>query len=68
MYLLRELCSFDFHEASSHSFHEALLVAISNTSGANRILVSVSVDASVDHTPKQVVHNVSKDICRGNKE
>lgn len=58
--LLGELQSLDFNERSRDSLHVALGVAESDSSRANGILVSVSVDAGVDDSAEQVVEDVSE--------
>lgn len=67
-HLLAELGGFDLHKSCLNCFHEAFLVAKRHTTGANRILVPVCIYASIDHAPKQIIHDVSKNICGKRKE
>lgn len=57
--LFSKFLCFDLHKAGFHSLHETLLVAESNTSTSNGVFVPVCVYAGIDHTPKEIIHNVS---------
>ena len=61
-HFLAELRSLDLHKSSLDSLHEAPLVAKGNAAGADGVLVAISVNSSIDHTPKQIVHDVSQDV------
>jgi hypothetical protein len=50
--LLAEFWSLDFNKASLDCLHEAALVAEGNAARTNGVLVAISVDAGIDHTPK----------------
>ena len=63
--LLAEFWGLYLYEAGLDCLHEAPLVAKGHPAGADGVLVSVSVDSGIDHTPKQVVHYVGQDIWSG---
>jgi len=60
--LLRELACLDLDESCTDRLHVALGVAEGDSPGSNGILVSVSVDACVHDSTKQIIEDVSKTL------
>lgn len=63
LHLFREFRSLYLYESCLDGLHEALEVAKRHPSRPNGVLVTIRVDAGVDHAPKQVVHDQRQNIC-----
>jgi hypothetical protein len=58
LYALGELVRLDVDKSGAHGTHEILLMREGDTARADRILELVDVDARVNHTAEELVHDV----------
>lgn len=64
LHLFGKLWSFDFDESGRHGLHVALVVIERDSSGTDRVLVLVRVDAGVDDAAEKIVHDVPQTFGR----